>query len=58
MEVPIVAALIGVGALVIVNIIIAAYGYGRLNQKVCDLCRRMDRLEKITNGINKRDKQK
>ena len=58
MEAQIVAALIGVGALVIINIIIAAYGYGRLNQKVCDLCRRVDRLEKIINGTYRGEENK
>ena len=58
MEAQIVAALIGVGALVIINIIIAAYGYGRLNQKVCDLCRRVDQLEKIINGTYRGEENK
>lgn len=58
MESQIVAALIGVGGLVIVNIIVAAYGYGRLNQKVCDLCRRVDRLEKIINGTYRGEENK
>lgn len=50
METQIVAALIGVGAMVLINIIIAAYGYGRLNQKVSDFCRR---LEKVENRVGK-----
>ncbi len=45
MEVQIIAALITVGALVIINIIIAAYGYGKLNQKVSDFCRRLEKVE-------------
>ena len=42
----------GIIVLVIVNIAVAAYSYGRLSQKVNDLCRRMDRLEAIVNGRN------
>lgn len=58
MEAQIAAALIGVGVLVFINIVIAAYGYGRLNQKVCDLCRRMDRLEKAANDARRGGKPK
>lgn len=46
----IVAALIGLGALVIINIVAVAYSYGKLSQKVSDFCGRVDRLEKIVNG--------
>ena len=41
---------IGVMSLVVVNIALAAYSYGRLSQKVNDLCRRMDRVERIINN--------
>lgn len=41
---------IGVMSLIVVNIAVAAYSYGRLSQKVNDLCRRMDRVEKIINN--------
>jgi len=47
MDGTILAALIGVGGLVIVNIIAQAYTYGRLSQKVDDFCGRVERLEKI-----------
>ena len=40
---------IGVIALLVVNIVAVAYSYGKLSQKVNDLCRRMDRVEKIIN---------
>lgn len=43
-------AIIGVGGLVILNIVIVAYGYGKLTQKVSDACRRLTRLESIING--------
>lgn len=41
----IVAALIGVAILVMINIILVAFTYGRLSQKVDDFCRRVDKLE-------------
>lgn len=40
--------------LLIGNIIVMAISYGKLQQKVKDLCRRVDRIEKHINGqINK-----
>lgn len=33
----VIAALIGIGFLVVVNIVVAAFGYGKLSQKVSDL---------------------
>ena len=44
----IVGALIGVSFLTIVNVMTVAYLFGKLNQKVDDLCRRVARLEVIT----------
>lgn len=41
------AALIVVGAMVGINILIAAFTYGRWYQLVKELCRRVTRLEKI-----------
>ena len=38
------------GFLAMVNISVFAYGYGKLGQKVSDLCRRVGRLEDILNG--------
>ena len=42
--------LLGIGILVIINIAMVAFSYGKLSQKVSDTCRRIDRLEKIING--------
>lgn len=50
MDTGITAALIGIGMLVIINIVAVAYSYGKLSQKVNDFCQRVDRLEKIENG--------
>jgi len=44
---------VGVISLLVVNIAVAAYSYGRLSQKVNDLCRRVDRVEKIINNTGK-----
>lgn len=43
---------VGVIILIITNIAVAAYGYGKLHQKVSDVYRRIERLEKLINGIN------
>jgi len=45
----VVAALIVVGAMVLTNILIAAFTYGRWYQLVKELCRRVTRLEKMHN---------
>jgi len=42
----VIGALIGIGFLTVVNIGTVSYLFGRLNQKVDDLCRRVSRLEK------------
>jgi len=41
---------ISVAALVVINIVMAAFHYGRLKQQVEDACRRITRLENIANG--------
>ena len=41
----IVVGFITIGFLIVINIAIAAYSYGRLSQKVTDLCRRVSQLE-------------
>jgi len=43
-------ALIGIGFALVVQIGLFAYGYGKLNQKVSDLCGRISRLEDKLNG--------
>lgn len=43
------SALISIAMLVIVNIVVGAYNYGRLTQKVVDLCERLSKLEKALN---------
>lgn len=51
----IVASLIAVGVLVVINIVTVAFGYGRMTQKVSDLCRRVKRVEAKL-GINSGDR--
>lgn len=43
---------VGIMSLVVVNIALVAFSYGRLSQKVSDLCRRVNRVEAIINGRN------
>ena len=43
------SGLISIAVLVIVNIGVVSYGYGKLTQKVLDLCDRVTKLEKATN---------
>ena len=40
----------GVATLVIINIALAAYSYGKLSQRVSDLSRRVNRIEVRMNG--------
>ena len=47
---PIVGALIGVAVLVIINIVMVAFTYGKLTERVIDHERRIVRLEGIKNG--------
>lgn len=37
------------GGLIVVNIVIAAFSWGKLTQQVKELCRRVTRLERIIN---------
>lgn len=53
----VVAAFVGTAILVVINIAIAAFSYGRLSQKVDDCCRRITRLENTANGNGKAGKQ-
>lgn len=46
-------AIIGMGCLVVVNIVAVAYSYGKLSQKVTDLCRRTRGIETQVDGITK-----
>ena len=39
-------ATIGILTLIVVNIGAVAYSYGKLSQKVSDLCRRVERIER------------
>ncbi len=41
---------IGIIGLLLVNTALISFSYGRLSQKVTDLCRRMVRVEDILNG--------
>ena len=46
----IVGALIGVSVLVIINIVMVAFTYGKLTERVLDHERRIGRLEKIVDN--------
>lgn len=50
MDSAIIGALMGIGFLTIVNVIVVAYTYGKLSQKVADFCKRVDRMESKLNG--------
>ncbi len=43
--------------LVVINIAGVAYSYGKLSQKVSDLCRRLERVEKVINNPEEGDKK-
>lgn len=47
---------IGILGLLLVNIAAVAYSYGKLSQKVNDLCRRIGRVEVVLNGRKKEEK--
>ena len=44
------AAFIAIGFIGVVNLITVAFVFGRIKQKVDDLCKRVERLELIQNG--------
>ncbi len=44
-------ALIGIGGLVIINIVAVAFSYGKLSSKVDSLSYRLERVEKKENGV-------
>lgn len=46
----IVGALVGIGFLTVVNVAVVSYSYGKMSQKVLDLCNRVKRLEELVNG--------
>ena len=47
--------LITIIGLLLVNIALASFSYGKLSQKVADLCRRMGRVEGILSNKNKEE---
>ncbi len=47
---------IGIFGLLLVNIAIVSFSYGKIFQKVSDLCRRMGRVEDIVNGKKREGK--
>jgi hypothetical protein len=49
MDAGIEGTLIGISVGVVLNIVMVAFTYGKLVQRVCDNERRLDRLEKIVN---------
>ena len=50
MEPGLVQGLCTLGGLMVVNIVVVAFGAGRVTQQVKDLCRRVKRLEYAING--------
>ena len=49
MSVEVLFGFVSIALLVIIDIVIVAFSYGRLCQKVADACRRITRLERIIN---------
>jgi hypothetical protein len=47
---------IGIALLVVINITAVAFSYGRIRQKVNDLCHRVDRVERIINHTGIKEK--
>ena len=43
---------VSIGLMVLVQIIIFAFGYGKISQKVSDLCKRVEGLEKKVNNTD------
>lgn len=50
MDGAVVGALVGVGFLTVVNISAAAFFFGKLSQKLDDVCRRVSKLENKLNN--------
>ena len=46
----VVGAVVGITGLTIVNVAVVAFSYGRMTQKLKDLCQRVDKLEFKVNG--------
>ena len=49
-----IASFISVGSLIIVQIGVFLYGYGKLSQKVDDLCKRVDKVDQRLNHLGDR----
>jgi len=43
---------VGIGLMVLMQIIMFAFGYGKISQKVSDLCKRVEGLEKKVNNTD------
>ena len=43
---------VGIGLMVLVQIIMFAFSYGKISQKVSDLCKRVEGLEKKVNNTD------
>lgn len=56
MDGSIIGSVIGVVFLTIVNVAVVSYTYGKLSQKVVELCRRVERMENRLNEEDARDK--
>ncbi len=58
MNIGILLGFIGVGLIGIANIATVAFVFGRIRQKVDDLCNRVERLEGIHNSIDRDARRK
>jgi hypothetical protein len=56
MSASVLLSFIGIALLVVINIAAVAFSYGKLNQKVNDLCRRVDRIDRIINHTGIKEK--
>ena len=56
MSASVLLSFIGIALLVVINITAVAFSYGRISQKVNDLCRRVDRIERIINHTGIKEK--
>ena len=50
MDGTVIGALVGIGFLTTINVAVVAFTYGKLTQKVKDLCERVRRVETVLNN--------
>ena len=53
MEYGTVIGFISLGILIIINLLVVSFSYGRISQSVTDLNHRVERLEKLYDGIKR-----